>query len=248
MRKTLVIGDSCKDVHVYGICKRLAPDSPVPVFVPTEEKHNRGMAANVYENLIALGIKADLKTNKLFVEKKRFVERYTNHMFIRVDSGEERIKRIPKLSKELLEPYDLVVISDYNKGFLTEADIQFICENHPLVFIDTKKRIGKFCKDCAFLKINKDEYAASQDFLDGPDWDKKKLVVTLSGQGCLFNGKIYPVEKVEIKDLCGAGDTFLAAIAAKYLETRSMEQSIVYANKCATQVVQQKGVNTVKVT
>lgn len=246
MHKALVIGDSCKDVHVYGICKRLAPDSPVPVFVPTEEKHNRGMAANVYENLVSLGVKADLQTNKLFVEKRRYVEKYTNHMFIRVDSGEERIKRISKLSKPLLEPYDLIVISDYNKGFLTEADIQFICENHPLVFIDTKKRIGQFCKDCTFLKINKDEYAASQDFLDGPHWDNDKLVVTLSGQGCRFKDKIYAVEKVEIKDLCGAGDTFLAAIATKYLETGSMEESIVFGNQCATRVVQQKGVNTVK--
>ena len=247
MSKVLVIGDSCKDVYVYGVCKRLAPDAPVPIFVPTEEKHNRGMAANVYENLISLGVKAHLKTNNLFAEKRRFVEKDTNHMFIRVDSGEDRIKRISDLSKSLLEPYDCVVISDYDKGFLTKDDIQFICENHPLVFIDTKKRIGQFCNDCSFLKINRDEYKVSKDFLNGPDWDNKKLIVTLNAKGCRFNNKIYPVEKVEIKDLCGAGDTFLAGTVSKYLETGSMEDSIIFANKCATQVVQQKGVNTVAI-
>ena len=245
MNKALVIGDSCKDVYVYGACKRLAPDAPVPIFVPTEERHNRGMAANVYENLISLGVKAHLKTNNLFAEKRRFVEKDTNHMFIRVDSGEDRIKRVSNLSKASLDPYDCVVISDYDKGFLTKDDIQFICENHPLVFIDTKKIIGKFCKDCSFLKINRDEHKASRDFLDGPEWDNSKLVVTLNAQGCRFNGKIYPVENVEIKDLCGAGDTFLAGIVAKYLETRTMEDSILFANKCATEVVQQKGVNVV---
>ena len=49
----LVIGDSCKDVFVYGRCDRLAPDGPIPVFVPLYSKANRGMAGNVYENLLS---------------------------------------------------------------------------------------------------------------------------------------------------------------------------------------------------
>ena len=63
----------------------------------------------------------------------------TNHMFLRVDSGDEKIDQIKNLTKEVLSGYDLVIISDYNKGFLTEDDIEFICKNHNLVFIDTKK-------------------------------------------------------------------------------------------------------------
>jgi bifunctional ADP-heptose synthase (sugar kinase/adenylyltransferase) len=246
MSKILIIGDSCKDVYIYGECKRLAPDSPVPVFVAVSEKHNDGMAGNVYKNIISLGANARIKTNKVGIEKKRYVEKNTNHMFIRVDSGEERIKRVSNLSKNLLEQYDLVAISDYNKGFLHHDDIEFICQNHPLVFIDTKKKIGDFCKDCAFLKINNDEYEASQDFLDSSSWAWEKLIVTLSSRGCSFKDKLYPVDKVEIKDLCGAGDSFLAALCVKYLESRNIKQSIDFANRCATQVVQQKGVNIVK--
>ena len=30
MGKILVIGDSCKDVHIYGKCERMCPDAPVP--------------------------------------------------------------------------------------------------------------------------------------------------------------------------------------------------------------------------
>ena len=246
MGKILVIGDSCKDIHVYGSCKRLAPDSPVPVFVPTDEKRNEGMAANVHRNIISLGAQADLKTNTVLTEKKRYVEKKTNHMFIRVDSGEERVARIENLSRSLLDQYELVVVSDYNKGFLTECDIEFICRNHPLVFIDSKKKIGDFCEDWSFLKINKDEYEQSQEYLDAAPWCKKKLLVTLSSHGCRFKDKMYPVKNVEIKDLCGAGDSFLAALCVKYLESQSIEQSIVFANDCATQVVQQRGVNVVK--
>ena len=112
MGKILVIGDSCKDVHVYGKCDRMCPDAPVPVFVPTITRENLGMAGNVYQNIISLGYEADLKTNEVIIEKKRFVQEATNHMFLRVDSGEEHIKRVKGLTKELLSEYDIIAISD----------------------------------------------------------------------------------------------------------------------------------------
>lgn len=245
MKQILVIGDSCKDIHVYGSCDRLCPDAPVPVFVPNYEKQNLGMAGNVYQNVISLGVPAALKTNNVIIEKKRYVDEKTNHMFIRVDSGEEKIKRIKNLTVELLKKYELIIISDYNKGFLFEEDIKFICENHKLVFIDTKKKIGDFCKDCSFIKINQVEYHNSFDYISKNSWTSKKIIQTLGEKGCSLDKKIYAVDKVEIKDLCGAGDTFLASLCAKYLKTKDIDQSIEYANKCATQVVQLKGVNVI---
>ena len=32
--KVLVVGDSCKDVVVYGDIERISPEAPVPVFAP----------------------------------------------------------------------------------------------------------------------------------------------------------------------------------------------------------------------
>ena len=58
--KVLVIGDSCKDVYVYGKCERLCPDAPVPVFMPLRKEENQGMAGNVRRNLQSLGIECDL--------------------------------------------------------------------------------------------------------------------------------------------------------------------------------------------
>lgn len=245
MGKVLVIGDSCKDVHVYGSSTRLCPDAPVPVFVPLYEKQNLGMAGNVYQNILALGVPATLKTNNVIIEKKRYVDEATNHMFLRVDSGEEKIERINGLTKSFLNQYQLIVISDYDKGFLLEEDIEFICENHNLVFIDTKKKLGDYCKDCSYIKINNVEYNNSIDYIKKNEWTHNKVIQTLGSDGCRLGDKIYPVERVEIKDLCGAGDTFLASLTVNYLKTKDISKSLIFANDCATKVVQMKGVNTI---
>ena len=246
MNEILVIGDSCKDIHIYGKCERMCPDAPVPVFVPVCRKENLGMAGNVYQNVIALGMKATLKTNKVIIEKMRYVQEATNHMFLRVDSGEENIKRITHLTAKLLNKFDLIIISDYNKGFLLKEDIEFICNNHSNVFIDTKKKIGDYCKKANFIKINKLEYTNSIDYLKTHPWTYNKVIQTRGGEGCSIGGKTYSVENVEIKDVCGAGDTFLAALCVNYMETQNISNAIKFANECASVVVQLKGVNTIE--
>ena len=52
----------------------------------------------------------------------------------------------------------------------------------------------------------------------------------------------YPVEQVDVFDLSGAGDTFHAGLVAEYLETEDMEAAIKFANQCASEVIQKKGV------
>ena len=49
--KILVIGESCRDVFIYGECNRLCPEAPVPVFNPVKSVDNGGMARNVYRNV-----------------------------------------------------------------------------------------------------------------------------------------------------------------------------------------------------
>ncbi len=245
MSKILIIGDGCTDVYVYGRSERLAPDAPVPVFIPLYQKTNLGMAGNVYQNVVSLGTPAILKTSTSSIEKKRYVHEETNHMFLRIDSGEESVSRIQEIDIDFISNFDLIIISDYNKGFLLEEDIQFICENHPLVFIDTKKKIGEYCKECKFIKINKNEYEASKAFISQSSWARKKVITTLGSKGCSLNDILYPVEKVEIKDLCGAGDTFIASLCVNYLKNKDIAKAMIYANECSTKVVQLKGVNTV---
>ena len=40
--RVLVVGDSCKDVHVYGECDRMCPDAPVPVLSREPQKQTGG--------------------------------------------------------------------------------------------------------------------------------------------------------------------------------------------------------------
>ena len=128
-----------------------------------------------------------------------------------------------------------------------EEDIIFICDNHSLVFIDTKKIIGDYCKNCAFIKINQPEFERSFVHRENYvyEWAYQKLIVTLGSKGASYMDKIYSVKRVEIKDLCGAGDTFIAALVAEYLKTKNIGDAIQFANVCSTKVVQMKGVNTI---
>ena len=74
---------------------------------------------------------------------------------------------------------------------------------------------------------------------------RTKIIATLGKKGCTHSGVNYPVDEVEIKDLSGAGDTFLAGLVVEYARTKSIEKSVIFANECATKAVQKKGVSVV---
>ena len=241
--KVLVIGDSCTDVFVYGYCKRLCPEGPVPIFEPSRTITNMGMSGNVVANLKSLGAeKVELVTNKEQITKTRYVEEKANHMIIRIDSNDKvtnsfDAKRVP------FNDYDAVIVSDYDKGFLTLADLKMISDSHPLTFIDTKKPLSAEMSGYTFIKINEVEWENCK----GQTYEmwSDKLIVTMSERGAMYNDVTYPVNNdIEVRDLSGAGDTFMAALVVSYLKTKSIEVSIEYANNCATKVVQKRGVVT----
>lgn len=245
--KILVIGDSCVDIHVYGKADRLCPDAPVPVFIPQRTTKTGGMAANVYENIKSLHVPVELVTNEKMITKTRYVEERTNQMIVRIDSEKTSIPRIkPEVIHNIqFSNYDAIIISDYNKGFLTYEDIEYICKSHSTVFVDTKKVINDHLRYAKFIKINDYEYnanlAAGQNFSRFTD----QLIVTLGSRGCLFKDVIYPVQPVEIKDISGAGDTFISGLVIEYIKSGDISSAIEYGNYCATIVVQHKGVTKV---
>ncbi len=250
--KILVVGDGCTDVYVYGKCDRLCPAAPVPVFIPVHRKTNLGMAGNVYENILSLGLECELVCNDASkIVKTRFVEHKNNHMIMRLDKGDVSDERIFERIKDrqkwvnYIKQFDAIIISDYNKGFLSEKDIEFISSNHDMVFLDTKKLLGSYARNCKFIKVNEYEYERSKHLLENlQDWIQESLIVTLGSKGCRYKEGTYPVKRVEVKDLTGAGDSFLAGLVHKYIETNNIKISIEYANECATKVVQQRGVST----
>jgi bifunctional ADP-heptose synthase (sugar kinase/adenylyltransferase) len=243
----LVIGESCLDVFSYGTAERLCPDAPVPVFNLVKTKRNGGMAMNVKNNLASLGVDVNICTNLNWekVVKNRFIEINSNHMFMRLDSNDNSYKRFSGIDDITFDDYDAVVISDYDKGFLIQEDIEKICSSHEYVFLDTKKPIGNWCANANFIKINNVEYKKSIEKNKISKKVKDKLITTLGKEGCLFRGVVYPVEEVEVKDVSGAGDTFLSGFCYEYMKTKNIKRSIDFANNCATTVVQRRGVSVV---
>jgi D-beta-D-heptose 7-phosphate kinase/D-beta-D-heptose 1-phosphate adenosyltransferase len=246
----LVIGDSGTDEFVYGSAVRLAPEAPVPVFNPIDKTSNPGMAGNVVANLKSLGVAVFFISNTDPIVKKRYVDDRSGQILLRVDENDKAeridIDVLDKIADNKYNDYkiDAIVISDYDKGFLEENDIKFICKNNKNVFIDTKKVLGSWCKEATFIKINHVEYQHTEYTLKELGIEDK-LIITLSSKGCQHKGKIYPVEKVQIRDVSGAGDTFLSGLVVEYVLTKDIEKAIKFAQQCATIVVQKPGVSTI---
>jgi len=246
--KILVIGESCTDRFVYGhVQNRKCPEAPAFILSPSSTSENAGMAANTQANVKSLGVECDIVTNLEQIIKERLVDVNSNYLLLRVDYNENSVSRINRtsISPEKLSEYEAIIISDYNKGLLSESDVQYICQNHKLVFLDTKKILGDFCLDAKYININNFEYTKSQPFIDESLFHEK-LIMTLGPKGCKYKEKIYPVEKTEVIDQVGAGDTFIAALAVKFLENKQIGESIEFANLCATKAVKKKGVVAVK--
>jgi D-beta-D-heptose 7-phosphate kinase/D-beta-D-heptose 1-phosphate adenosyltransferase len=249
MKKILVIGESCLDIFIYGSANRLCPEAPVPVFRQEDVVTFMGMASNVHGNILAclddLSEEAEVKllSNKYNGAKSRYIDSSSNQMFLRVDS--DRYKEINKLKLQEAEvwSYDAVIVSDYDKGYLTNRDLKYIADNAQMSFLDTKKKYNsKWADSFDFIKINEKEY--EENGFKGMGMEN--LIVTLGGKGCRFRGKKYPLKSVaQIRDVSGAGDTFLAAFASNCLFNQDIDLAIDYAQICCSIVVSKSGTATI---
>ena len=233
--KVLLIGDSCTDVYNIGTVDRLSSEAPVPVVKIVETYELSGMAANVYGNLTNLNCCVEFITNKEKITKTRYIDQRSGQHLLRVDD-EPMVEPWHGPVGTPFESYDAVVISDYNKGFLTYEHIEYIVRNSTVpVFIDTKKTdLQRF--QGAWVQINELEYSRLKSECSG-------LIVTRGGDGAsVIHHNIHcQANKVEVADVCGAGDTFLSALTYQYLLTKDIEKAIIFANIAAGITVQHLG-------
>lgn len=228
--KVLLIGDNCTDHYVFGTCNRISREAPIPVFEPSHTTSKPGMGTNVKENLEAFNIDVTFFTYNDPVINTRYIDtRYGTQVF---RTQEER-KRAPAHYPNI-EGYDAIVISDYETGFITYGVIEDIQKGFDgPIYIDTKKNdFARF--DRCFIKVNEDEYNNRAS-------DGKNMIVSLGGKGAMYNDEVFPARKVDVSDVCGAGDTFLAALVYNHLKTCDIKEAIVYANLAAAVSVQHLG-------
>jgi D-beta-D-heptose 7-phosphate kinase/D-beta-D-heptose 1-phosphate adenosyltransferase len=233
----LLIGDSCTDEYYIGTCDRLSPEAPVPVIKIVDHYKTAGMAANVQENLSKLGCDVTMVGNKESITKTRYIDKRSGQHLLRVDN-EFEIKPWDRKVPGHWSDFHAVVISDYNKGFIKEEHIEMIIRDSQLpVFVDTKKRdLHKFYG--SYLKINESEYNNRWSNSD-------RMIVTLGGGGAMYleheNKKMFSGNPAEVVDVCGCGDTFLAALTYQYLVTKNIEDAIMFANRAGSVTVQHRG-------
>lgn len=230
--KVLLIGDYCTDEYQYGSVDRISPEAPVPVFVPGKIEIAQGMAANVETNLATLGLSVASYFGKQSI-KKRLIDSRSGQHLLRID--QDTISDPIKYENLQFNEIDAIVISDYNKGTVDYQLIEDLIKYQKLpIFVDTKKTDLKRFDGC-ILKINELEYRSRIS-------DGKQMIVTHGGNHVEYDNKRYYVPKVPVFDVCGAGDTFLAALVYQYLHTRSLDDAINFAIAASTVTVQHRGV------
>jgi D-beta-D-heptose 7-phosphate kinase/D-beta-D-heptose 1-phosphate adenosyltransferase len=235
----LLIGDSCIDEYQIGLVDRLSPEAPVPVVKIINSYSVDGMAANVKNNLSKFNVHVDFITNFEKITKVRYIDERSGQHLIRVDT-EPDITSWSGRTPFDISMYDAIVISDYNKGFLTYDHIKFLIEtaNCP-IFIDTKKTdLRHFSGNHVYVKINelenKNKTTASSN-----------MIITLGSAGVMVETnnitEHYQGHRVDVVDVCGCGDTFLAAVAYWFLVTSDIREAVKFANKAASITVQHQG-------
>ena len=241
--KILLIGDNCIDEYHYGSVKRISPEAPVPVFEPHGLVVKEGMAGNVKKNLEALGCQVHFVSNTTsegkISKKMRYIDERSKQHIIRIDEDRQVQPVLYNfMSQDKINEFDAIVISDYNKGAVDYDLVEHLIKTvNPPIFIDTKKPNLAFFNGC-YVKINALERSQART-LPYSEW----LITTHGEKGAMYNGEsFFPENAGDVVDVCGAGDTFLAALAYKFVETKDIRQAIKFANKAAAITVQHIGV------
>ena len=233
--KVLLIGDACVDIYRYGVVERISPEAPVPIFKFTHEETRPGMVKNVQRNLENLGCEVTCLFGNSS-EKTRLIDSRSNQHILRIDHDVvSQPLTISRVQPELSEDIDAVVISDYNKGFVSYTLVRDIQDafSGP-IFLDTKKPDLEYFEGC-YVKVNAQERAAATSICT-------ELITTRGSVGAEYKDKMYPATPTQVVDVCGAGDTFLAAFAVEFLKNKDVISAIKFANKASSVTVSHLGV------
>ena len=245
--KVLVLGDVIIDKYIYGTSTRISPEAPVPVITYIEEKETRGGAGLVYENLKSLGVDVEMfETSGEVSVKTRII--CDGHYITRIDddaqaSGNDVLKQVQETD---FSQYDFVVLSDYNKGVLDEAKdiIAHINKYGCKVIVDPKENAW-FYENAWLVKPNHSEFES----LEFDNWHGN-IITTNAGEEVIatIDGKKYeiPVDNVEVSDVTGAGDCFLAGFVYALTQGYDYEKSLKLAVRGSTESVKHSGTYILK--
>jgi len=198
----------------------------------------------------------------------------SNQQICRVDREQGPHDYCPNLSelgdliKQRAQSADVVIVSDYGKGFVTDELISFLKSTASFLAIDPKPNRLLDYRSPDLLTPNRIEaleIAGHSRFHEGEFPTREvvdkifklcgpaKLAITLGAKGILLaeDGKllkIIPTAAREVFDVSGAGDTVIAALSMCLASGETFENSVRLANMSAGIVVGKVGTATVSAT
>ncbi len=277
-KHVVCVGDIMLDRFVYGDVGRISPEAPVPVLRHSRTVSMPGGAGNVARNLISLGLKCTLLgvigddpegvelTNafsgvelKLTVTSKRETVVKTRFIsggqqLLRVDvetpeAYEDTVsQRLTASAIEAIEFADLLILSDYAKGALTESvigDCIAAAKKRGIhVVVDPKSDDFAKYRGADVIKPNAAELQACVGALIESDVDAEaglkaalaeghaqNIVVTRAAKGMSVitaDGSVAHKKGTarEVFDVSGAGDTSISAIALGLVGGGSINEAV----------------------
>jgi D-beta-D-heptose 7-phosphate kinase / D-beta-D-heptose 1-phosphate adenosyltransferase len=240
--KVLIIGDIIIDKYIYGSSTRLSPEAPVPIVAQERIVETMGGAGLVYENLKSLGVDVDLYDHG---EARSIKTRVIcdGHYVTRIDNDQfaNGTDVLDKILNDDFSQYKYVVLSDYNKGVLDESKqiIKHLNTFGCKVIVDPKEHANHY-EGAWLVKPNNKEFG---DF-GFADW-KSNIITTNAGENviALIDDVVYdvPVERVEVSDVTGAGDCFLAAFVYSLTKEYDYKKCLELAVRGSTESVKHSG-------
>lgn len=245
--KIAIIGDMIIDRYVYGTAERLSPEAPVPIVKQTHVIESAGGAGNLNNNLLSLNIKTDAfyDGNSQCIKTRVFCD---GHYMTRIDdertaNGLEMLDYIRSID---FSPYEYVIISDYNKGVCQYAKqmIEHINSYGCKVIVDPKQHKSAY-EGAWLVKPNYKEFLQ----FGFNEYNGNIIVTTGAGSVMAYiDGKEYIIdtEHVEISDVTGAGDCFLAAFVYGLTKRYDYKKCLEIATRAASESVKHAGTYVLK--
>lgn len=286
--KVLVIGDLMIDNYIIGLSSRLSPEAPVPVIIPNNNYSIAGGAANVAMNMSSLGAQVScagvvgddswgdkllsiLNEEGIDCTNIDRIKNFNTTLKQRIYSNGKQIARID--NEEYLEQkcsfmdksfdnYDIVVLSDYNKGVLTTN--WFKRPEGTTVLLDPKKSFINF-NQCDIItpnlnelkQLSGDDITSEDDIKESCDKILKKynlqyIIVKRGGEGITIIGNNDYVKHLKARfvkkaDVTGAGDTVISSISLAFAVTNDIVKSTEFAINASGLAVSKPGTATVTI-
>lgn len=265
-----VLGDLIIDEYYDCKMERISPEYPVPIIKLKNQNPYKtigGGAYKVYNQIdkfidcIFFGFESlehniysstnSMNNTKIPIKKRYFCD---GHQVARIDIedsdyglSKDEILENNKISyesfKSMIKP-KVLVISDYNKGFLTQECINlFLCNSKDIItIVDPKLGPASKWYGCTIFKPN---FKEATNMTGTTDWKRqcdilmqetncKACIITNEGEGVYFKingnyGEYKPNFNTIANSVVGAGDCFISFLAICQAIDFSVEESIEMA-------------------